>query len=431
MVRNIPGLLLFAAMAAMVVCSGGNAVADDYHYTNLLIGDRAAGMGGAYVGVSDDATGLYYNPAGIVYSSGGNLSASVNSYYDTTKTYKSVIGGNGWERKSSSLLPNYFGIVQPVGKFKVGLSYAVPESITADQDQVFHNLSLSSSIASYNPGVSISSYTINYNEESSVFDFGPSIAMEITNKFSTGLTLYYHRKKTQLILNQIITTTNGGHEITNDYRQTEEEGLRPILGFMWTPVDKFSAGIAISKVFVTRSNTSIQYTYDRNNIAFSSTDISGSSLPGDPGNPSLTTLAKRKYPTEIDLGFALFPTPSLLLDADIKYYTAVSEQNIEQVTNIALGSEYYLDRSWALRGGFYTNFANTPQVSSAKVNQSEHIDQYGATVSMSHFTRNTSVTFGGGYSYGTGDAQIIGGSSKIQDATFNGWMMFLAAAYSY
>ena len=94
-------------IAGTVIFSGATAMADDFHYTNLLIGDRASGMGGAYTAVSDDATGLYYNPAGIAYTMGRSFSASVNAYYNTEKKYKEVIGGNGWVRTSSSLLPNY------------------------------------------------------------------------------------------------------------------------------------------------------------------------------------------------------------------------------------------------------------------------------------------------------------------------------------
>jgi hypothetical protein len=234
MFRKLMQSVSWTVLCALVLIS--NSYADEFHYTNLLIGDRASGMGGAYTAISDDATGLYYNPAGVAYTTGRNVSASVNAFYNVEKTYKSVIGGNGWNRKSSSLLPNYFGVVQPLGGFRVGLSYAVPESLMEDQAQTFTDLPLSTAIQPYNPpGVRISSYIINFNNESNTYNFGPTIAKDITDDLSAGLTLYYYKRKALWILNQIIKTDNGGYELTNQYYHSDETGFRPVLGFMWSP----------------------------------------------------------------------------------------------------------------------------------------------------------------------------------------------------
>jgi len=114
-------------MAMMVT---GAVQADDYHYVNMLVGDRAAGMAGAYTAVADDTAGLFYNPAGIVYAPGSSLSGSMNAYQQNSTNYKQVLGGQyDWKRSSGTLLPNFFGIVQPLGNGMVGFSYAVPNSI--------------------------------------------------------------------------------------------------------------------------------------------------------------------------------------------------------------------------------------------------------------------------------------------------------------
>jgi len=432
-------LVTFILIAGMAAFSGGTAMADDYHYTNLLIGDRASGMGGAYTAVSDDATGLYYNPAGTAYIMGRSISASVNAYYNTEKKYNDVIGGHGWVRRSSSLLPNYFGVVQPLGKFKVGFSYAVPESLMEDQSQTFHGLQLGESIRNLpeNAGVTITSYIINFNNESSTYNFGPSVAMELSDTVSAGLTLYYFQHKNLAILNQIIKASNGGYELSNKYTHLDEWGLRPVLGFMWSPMDKVSVGIALSKTMLLSSNTSIQQTYERRGIAYQVdtnndgiADATVSDVVSLPDGQA-STEAKRKYPTQVSLGVAWFASPSLLLSGDINYYTEVKEQSADAVNNIALGAEYYFSRNWALRGGFFTDYANTPQVKSGRINQLEHVDLYGGTLSLSHFTRNTAVTLGGGYTYGDGKAQIISDVTNIQKAESQGWMVFLSSSYSY
>jgi long-subunit fatty acid transport protein len=143
----------------------------------------------------------------------------------------------------------------------------------------------------------------------------------------------------------------------------------------------------------------------------------------------------------MSLGVAWFPSSNLLLSADFNYFTAkntgdiilfkTNPEPLADVLNFALGAEYYLTKNWATRGGLYTDYANTPKLSEGGINQAEHIDIYGVTASISHFTRNTSVTLGGGLTYGTGKAQIIGDSPLIQNAESHGWMLTLSSSYSY
>ena len=112
---SIPIVFVFLAL-----CIGTSpfAQADPYHYNNMLIGERATGLGGAYSAIADDPSGLYYNPAGIVYSLGSKLSGSMNAFYQVKKRYEKALGNNDWERNCATLLPNFFGVIQPmsVGK---------------------------------------------------------------------------------------------------------------------------------------------------------------------------------------------------------------------------------------------------------------------------------------------------------------------------
>jgi len=437
--RHVGGIGAKIVLLALMIC-GSNAYADQFHYNNLIIGDRASGMGGAYTAISDDATGLYYNPAGIVYSSGRNLSASVNAYYNLTKKYDGVIGGQGWVRNSSALLPNYFGIVQPLGKVKFGFSYAVPDSINEDQDQTFYNLSLSSGLAKLNPYVYIPSYYINFNNEDNTYNFGPSIAMEISKKLSVGVTLYAHQRKAQRILNQFITfrgtsgssnTDYKGFEWDNTYLQISETGIRPILGIMYAPVDKLSIGFAVSKTYILSSTRTIQNTMGTDNLYV---DAITNKIPPEPIID--TTTVKRIYPTQMSFGAAYFVSDNLLVTGDLSYFTETESNDPSfgsrsAVLNIALGTEYFLTKNWAVRGGYFTNYANTPEITPGIRSQTEeHIDMLGGTMSLSHYTRNTSITLGGSVTQGKGKAQITG-SGATQDASTFGWTLSLSSTYSY
>ena len=209
MIKNIiPVVVMFT----LFLCAAASS-ADEFHYNNILIGDRASGMGGAYTAISDDPGGMYYNPAGIAYSTGKNLSASVNAYSVSNRTYKNVIGGQDWTRTSSTLLPNFFGIVQPVGKIKLGFSYAVPGSNQEDQDQSFR-------YKFYTWGDS--THVINFNNKNDTNMFGPSAAIQLTDSFSVGATLYVHKRNTEATLNNTIQSDNKLNYVwLNSYLETD------------------------------------------------------------------------------------------------------------------------------------------------------------------------------------------------------------------
>ena len=70
-------LLRFCAMALLICVSVSSLTAETYFtskaigttsadFLNLPIGARAAAMGGAYTAISEDASGIFWNPAGLV-----------------------------------------------------------------------------------------------------------------------------------------------------------------------------------------------------------------------------------------------------------------------------------------------------------------------------------------------------------------------------
>ena len=88
----------------------------DYNYYNDIVGDRATGMGGAYTAISDDPSGAWYNPAGLVFSMDNQISLSVNSYQDKGLTIERAIESGGrlypYKQNISNFYPSFFGVVQ-------------------------------------------------------------------------------------------------------------------------------------------------------------------------------------------------------------------------------------------------------------------------------------------------------------------------------
>jgi len=417
---------LHGAVLCVLFLFAATCGADEFHYNNILIGDRASGMGGAYTAISDDPSGMYYNPAGIAYSIGKNLSASVNAYNVSKRTYKGVIGGQDWTRTSSTLLPNFFGIIQPVGKVKLGFSYAVPDSNQEDQDQSFKY--------SFDNWGS-TTHVINFNNNNTTNLFGPSAALQLSDTFSVGTTLYVHLRNTEAIFNSTKQSDDKKyHEWVNEYRESDEFGIKPIIGVMWTPVDKLSLGAAVSKTVILKSEVLQQS--NSSTALNQSFDNTNGPVVLDRNNESLATSAhKRTYPYQVTAGAAYFANSSLLISGDLSYFSAYDFRWIDGVAkrraviNGAIGTEYFLNKNWALRGGLFTDFANTPAVMEGVTDQLEHIDMFGGSMSLSHFTKNTSISFGGNYKAGSGKSQIFG--ENIQNATASNWSVFVSSSYSY
>jgi len=389
--------------------------ADQLHYKHIIVGERASGLAGAYTAVADDPSGLFYNPAGIVYGKKGNLSASVNAYHTATKTYKKALAGNvDWERKSSTFLPNFFAFTQPLGAGVVGFSYAVPDAVNESQNQTF-----------LNPNPVWTSQTINFNDTDLTYKIGPSYAIEIIKGLSVGATLYFHYRERETISNELAVQPGVGgsdYQLSNIYLKTFETGIQPTLGIMWSPIQKLSFGLNLSKTIINDSRTTKQ----TQQKAFGDEEIQLARTRIDD---------QREMPLTIALGAAWFPTSSLMVSGDLTNYSATEDAitgSREAITNFAVGLEYYTSSSLAFRGGIYSNYSNAPGLNEGSaVQQNEQINYYGLTASISSVTRSSTITLGLVHSIGSGKAQIVSGSSELQDLEGSSTSLLLSTSYSY
>jgi long-chain fatty acid transport protein len=96
-------------------------MADQFHYGNVLIGTRAVGLGGAFGAVADDASGVYYNPAGLAFALSNDISGSANAFYTKESKYKSTLCGEDFVEASSGSVPSFFGGLQKLDRYVEGL----------------------------------------------------------------------------------------------------------------------------------------------------------------------------------------------------------------------------------------------------------------------------------------------------------------------
>ena len=398
--------------ALLAICSififTGNVFADINHYKNFLVGSRAALMGGAFSAIADDASGSFYNPAGIAFSYGDSISGSGNAYHQVNTGYKQAIGKYDYERESSAILPNFFGIIKKFGNSTFALSYVIPETMIEHQDQFFLNATSGSAI-----------YYLSRHAEDNIYMMGPTYATKLGDTLSIGITLYYlyREYREQKGFYQVTT----GSDLSTTYSSTTwiERGLSPKLGIQWTPSGPFVIGFTFSQ---TSLNDSLR------EVDQSVTRLTSGSLTSN--IYSNTYYDKRDFPNQFTLGIAYYPSPFLLISADLDYYQQTSS-SLKNMMNLSVGSEYYLDPKNALRFGFFTNNDNRI-APDASTRGNELIDMTGLSFGYSSFSRTSSVSVGMIYETGSGGSQLYGQNDPtIVDMHRTSMTMVFAASYNY
>jgi len=434
------------------------ALADQYHYKDILVGDRAAGLAGAFTAIADDASGLYYNPAGVVYSSKPKISGSVNAFNYKNTTYKGISKSNPnqkWTRTASGMVANYFGVVQPIGDASIGFSIAIPNYEIEDQSDSFTNLQASerlrttgityggNKVFTADATNSIKQQEIDYNNQDTTTLAGISYATPVSKSLSFGVTLYGYIRKKEQTLEQISiikgSSSNGG--TVNTFKdsfyqkiQSEEFGIQPRLGLMWSPLNKLSLGLMVQTTFLMsqspkkRTNQDLCSTagcfkYDDTSnsyVVMSDTDFANSKI-------GLKDSTDNDLPTEINLGVSYFVSEALLYTTDFSY--ATKTDFFESTWNISAATEYFLNPTWAVRGGLYTNNANTTK--DVANTGKDHIDLFGGSFSVTRYTKSSNITMGLNYAQGSGQANLFELSDNTQDIKVNSINLFISTSASF
>jgi hypothetical protein len=459
-----------------------DVLADQFHNINAFVGERAAGLGGAFAGISDDPSGAFYNPAGIAFSYDNYVSLSANNYRETTKTYENVFGpGQSYSRNSKTLAPNFFGSIKKLEKFTLALTIVNPVAEKFDQgDQFPLPLSLPQ----------VSNFRVDFSEENQTTYVGPSFAYEVSKRLAIGTTLYYFYDINRTSSTQFVEGKNGSYSHISTEDRRKSIGFVPTLGIQYMLSDTMSLGFSIKRFINTGSERTIRRVESYSNSTnskdvgfYHDSERGGGQLQSGLvyANPPRT--GRVPETNEFRLGFTNFFSKELLIAYDFIYtegYKKKANQSRyelsrpmailtdnydpslsrEATLNYAFGLEYYLFETLAFRFGTFSNFANTKKItwmdsvvhkylSDAKQNavilnyenpllvyvptewnspsRYEYVNNFGYSFSLSWATAKSSITLTYILERGRGSSQILD-SQLAQTLKYSGNSVYIVAS---
>ena len=173
-------ILVFVALMLVSVALVANGLSLN------SVGTKALGMGGAFVGLADDGTAIYWNPAGLIGQS-NSVQLGLTDVIPIVEYKYAAAGIDAEGKKNHFLNPNFFASYNVNEKLAFGLGAFVPAGLGAEYDGDDLRM-LTSYDGQGTPGPSLE-----WMSKIGVVNFSPALAYKLNDRFSVGLSgnVYY------------------------------------------------------------------------------------------------------------------------------------------------------------------------------------------------------------------------------------------------
>ena len=369
------------------------AQAGIYNYYDVMVGGRAAQMGGAFTALADDATAAYFNPAGLAQISTPSFSVSANGFDLQTYTLSNRLFGQDVNFRSSTFYPTAWSVVRSQGEFRLAFSAIVPSNLDIASTTNLSDITFQGQ--PFNIGF------VDSRVKDQVYLVGPSLAYRLSQTLMIGGTAYFWYGEA---LSETTAFFGGGGTQSQTGLFTRSsvatQGILGLVGVLYHPSDHYSIGLNIQTPAFLEQDVEIEdqrYSFDAPTGQF----VNSFSQGGD-------TQAARRPPGAV-IGLAVHPGPDRTISMDLSYfggshYGLLSKTiTIDPVWNAALGIEEMVRPRIPVRAGFYTNRSAAPKLDGRPTLQDDHVDYYGVTLGSGYLDELSTFEAGVRYAWGRGE----------------------------
>ncbi|MCC6751140.1 MAG: hypothetical protein IT371_26030 [Deltaproteobacteria bacterium] len=365
------------------------------HYQDVLVGERAAGMGGAAIALGDEATGAYYNPAGLATDASTLVQVSMSAFKLKHRvTDLADLCGTRLtdDRGAAFSFPASLGLAKLFGRGRVrhavGLLLVVPHADRMSQSYVARDArcgELSVDLGGSN--VQVDRVLLG----GLTYAIRPARWLQLGLTFGVGVRTFTAQ--------QLVVTLGGTAAAPPSYPAVQFGSFDVALwsaylqfGAIVEPIPRLRFGLSFTTPYLRLAGTG---RYD----VFSALRDPQTGLAAS----AVASLDDAEYawkvPFVLGLGAAYRFRRGLVLAADVKLHGPVESYAIlehprvpaghapvlerQVVVNVNAGAEVPLGKRWLGRLGAFTNLTSLPRATFAAGRAHDHLHLFGATLGVS------------------------------------------------
>lgn len=368
------------------------ALAGEANYQPFIVGERAAGMGGAVVATADGMDACFYNPAGLGDEQRDSISVNGTLYgIRNFEAKDAAFPGDDLDVSSFVTIPTGLSAVKKLKNGTVAaFSVFVPSQSSAREIKAFPDRQ----------------HYYSYSQDEQRLQLGPSIGHVVNERISIGASVFGVYQTASEFENMY--WGDYSYAYTENYKYSVM-GVIGVLGAQIRIAKEWAVGITLTTPSATLAGTGrIQLSEVQGDAAMTGADaIYYEDLDADNG-----------LPAEVRAGIGWQRPGVGSAGVDVTHHLArgfnwmdgtqdgepvVIRQDRQAVTDVQMGGEIILRKRYPLRAGFFTSFSSASDLDPEDTSSLSQVDLYGVTASIGAIGESVVLNFGLSYVWGAGD----------------------------